>query len=333
MAFVKPSSLPLHDLPMKKQHSLSLKLPQCTTALILLPLIFLGFIYLFLYPKEFYLQSLVTSCTGSTYTVANFTDPVVRKPDFRLLIGVLTRADWYERRHLLRMVYSLQMGNLTAHVDVKYVFCRLYKDDQRILVPLEILAHDDIIIMDCEENLNDGKTYSFFSSVASMFNGTNGDQKPYDYVMKADDDIFIRLQKLIDSLNPMPREDMYYGFVIPCDSMDPFREYMSGMGYILSWDLVEWIASSDVPKKNIKGAEDMMAGRWLNDGNKAKNRFNTKPAMYDFPIPVPIDTCSHEFIPDTIAVHRLKDNPKWAMTLKYFNFTSGLKPSRFYRID
>ena len=128
--------------------------------------------------------------------------------------------------------------------------------------------------------------------------------------MKADDDIFIRLQKLIDSLNPMPREDMYYGSVVPCDSMDPYREYMFGMDYVLSWDLVEWIASSDIAKNNTQGAEDMMTGRWFHYGNKAKNRFNTKPAMYDFPIPIPIDSCSHKFIPDPIAVHRLKDNPK-----------------------
>jgi hypothetical protein len=171
MALVKPTTLPLHDPSVKKKHSIFPKLSQPTTILIILPLLLLGFIYLFLYPKEFYLQSLVTSCTGSTYTVEKFTDPATRKPDFRLLIGVLTRADWYERRHLLRMVYSLQMGNLTAHVDVRYVFCRLYKDDQRILVPLEILKHDDIIIMDCEENLNQGKTFSFFSSIAQMFNG------------------------------------------------------------------------------------------------------------------------------------------------------------------
>ncbi|KAJ3695371.1 hypothetical protein LUZ60_000748 [Juncus effusus] len=334
MAYLKPSpSLPIVDQPIKKQYSLFPRLSHSTTFLILLPLFLLAFIYLFLYPKEFYLQSLVTSCDHSAYTVVNFTNPVVRKPDFRLLIGVLTRADLYERRHLLRMVYSLQMGGLTAHVDVRYVFCRLHKDDQRVLVPLEILQYDDIIIMDCEENLNNGKTYSFYSSIARMFNGTNGDEKPYDYVMKADDDIFIRLPKLIESLNPMPRNDMYYGFVIPCDSMDPFHDYMSGMGYILSWDLVEWIATSDVPINHKVGAEDMMTGKWLTEGNKAKNRFNTKPAMYDFPIPVPIDTCSHEFIPDTIAVHRLKDNPKWARTLKYFNFTDALKPSKFYRID
>jgi hypothetical protein len=96
---------------------------------------------------------------------------------------------------------------------------------------------------------------------------------------------------------------------------------------------VEWITSSEIAKSNTVGPEDMMTGRWFQDGNKAKNRFNTKPAMYDFPIPGPIRTCSHKFIPDTIAVHRIKDNPKWATTLKYFNFTDGLKPSKFYRID
>jgi hypothetical protein len=35
------------------------------------------------------------------------TDYASAAPDFRLLIGVLTRADLYERRHLLRMVYGL----------------------------------------------------------------------------------------------------------------------------------------------------------------------------------------------------------------------------------
>jgi hypothetical protein len=170
MALVKPSTLPLHDPHVKKQHTIFTKLSQPTKILFFLPLL-LGFFCPVLYPKEFYLQSLVTSCTGSTYTAEKFTDPVTQKPDFRLLIGVLTRADLYERRHLLRMVYSLQMGNLTAHVDVRYVFCRLYKDDQRILVPLEILKHDDIIIMDCEENMNEGKTFKFFSSIAQMFNG------------------------------------------------------------------------------------------------------------------------------------------------------------------
>ncbi|XP_010914138.1 beta-1,3-galactosyltransferase pvg3 [Elaeis guineensis] len=312
------------------KHPSSLRPSRSTITVILLPLALLASIYLFLYPREFELQSLVSTCGRST--VANFADPVAVKPDFRLLMGVLTRADLYERRHLLRLVYSLQT-NLSAHIDIRFVFCNLTKEDQRVLIALEIMRYDDIIILNCTENMNSGKTYTYFSSLPNLFNGTNGDDRPYDYVLKADDDIYFRLPSLIESLKKMPREDMYYGFVIPCGSMDPFHDYMSGMGYILSWDLVDWISTSEMVRNESVGVEDLLTGKWLRDGKRGKNRFNTKPAMYDYPIPVPIDTCSHAFVPDTIAVHRLKDNLKWARTLKYFNVTDGLKPSRFYHID
>ncbi|KAL6635248.1 hypothetical protein ACP70R_027919 [Stipagrostis hirtigluma subsp. patula] len=322
-----------------KRHGSIPKLSASSKALVLLPLVLLAFIFFFVYPKEFELQAMLSACSpppGAAYAAAARLEEAPaasRKPDFRLLIGVLTRADLYERRHLLRMVYGLQLApgnnNLTAHVDVRFVFCRLYKDDQRVLVPLEILAHDDIIILDgCEENLNGGKTYTFLSAVAELYAG-----EPYDYVMKADDDIFIRLPRLVESLGGMPREDMYYGATIPCTSMDPFREYMAGMGYVLSWDLVEWIATSDVARNHSVGTEDMLTGKWLRIGGKGKNRFNAKPAIHDYRNPVPVDECEHEFMPSDIAVHRLKSNPRWAETLKYFNFTAGLKPSKFYKID
>ncbi|VAI61814.1 unnamed protein product [Triticum turgidum subsp. durum] len=308
----------------RKQQQQRVGFPRLSTsskALVLLPILLLAFIYLFVYPKEFELQSLMSSCVPppGTYTAANgsttlsSTSAVAyarKKPDFRLLIGILTRADVYERRHLLRMVYGLQLAAdpaLAAQVDVRFVFCRLYKDDQRVLVPLEILAHGDVIVLDgCEENLNGGKTHTFFTAVAELYADA-----PYDYVMKADDDILIRVAALVASLGAMPREDMYYGATIPCNSMDPGRGYMSGMGYALSWDLVQWVAGA----------------------GEGRNRFNAKPAMYDYPLPVRVDECSHEFVPDTIAVHRLKDNPRWAHALKYFNFTAGLKPSKFYKFD
>ncbi|URE24610.1 Galactosyltransferase [Musa troglodytarum] len=195
---------------------------------------------------------------------------------------------------------------------------------------MEIMRYDDIIILNCTENMNEGKTYAYFSSLPKLF---DGDRPPYDFAVKADDDIYFRFPKLIESPKKMPREDLYYGFVIPCDSMDPFQEYMSGMGYLLSSDLVEWISTSEVAKNNAAGPEDMMTGKWLREGKKGKNRYNTKYAMYDYAIPEPIDACSHEFVPDTIAVHRLKDNLKWARTLKCLNVTDSLKPSKLYRVD
>ena len=319
-----------------KRHGGFPRLSASSKALVLLPLVLLAFIFFFMYPKEFELQAMMSACAPGAYAASSSSSrlgepAVVRKPDFRLLIGVLTRVDLYQRRHLLRMVYGLQLapGNLTAHVDVRFVVCRLYKDDQRVLVPLEILAHGDVIILDgCEENLNGGKTYTFLSTVAALYA-----DEPYDYVMKADDDIFFRLPQLVDSLGAMPRADMYYGATIPCDSMDPFREYMAGMGYALSWDLVEWIASSEVARNHSVGTEDMLTGLWLHIGGKGKNRFNAKPAIHDYRNPVPVDQCEHEFMPTTIGVHRLKSNPRWAEALKYFNFTAGLQPSKFYKID
>ncbi|KAF4384228.1 hypothetical protein F8388_001466 [Cannabis sativa] len=127
--------------------------------------------------------------------------------------------------------------------------------------------------------------------------------------MKADDDVYIRLNPQAMSLEPLPRVDLYYSFVIPCNSQNPYSEYMSGMGYLISWDLVEWISTSNIPKLDLFGPEDKLVGKWLTNGNKAKNRISNKSAMYDYPSSN--EKCSHELIPHTIVVHRLKRWDQW----------------------
>ena len=202
------------------------------------------------------------------------------------------------------------------------------------MVALEIMRYDDIIILNCTENMNKGKTSTFFTSLPEIFSETNGENgpyyPPYHYVMKADDDTYVRLNSLVESLKPLPREDFYYGFVIPCGSMDPFKHYMSGMGFLVSWDIVEWIYGSDIPRKHIEGPEDKVFGDWMRWGKRGKNRYNAKWSMYNYPDPPSV--CSHELWPDTIAVHLLKNQAKWVRTLTYFNVTNHLKPSKLYHI-
>jgi len=82
-------------------------------------------------------------------------------------------------------------------------------------------------------------------------NDTDTPYPPYHYVMKADDDIYFRLDNLVESLKPLPRKDLYYGYVISCPNMDPFLHYMSGMGYMITWDIIEWIRDSKIPKNNM----------------------------------------------------------------------------------
>ncbi|KAL5973990.1 hypothetical protein ACLOJK_030650 [Asimina triloba] len=295
------------------------------TAVTLSPFIFLALLCIFSSTRKSHFHDL------QQYAASSLSLQSPPQPTFRLLIGILTRADLYERRNLLRLVYGLQSSR-NAQVDVKFVFCGLSKEDQMILVALEMMLHDDIVILNCTENMNSGKTYTYLSSLPGILDGP-GPGPAYDYVMKADDDIYFRLDPLVESLTPLPREDMYYGFVIPCREMNPFGHYMSGMGYVLSWDLVEWIATAEIAKNKTVGPEDMMVGEWLREGGRGKNRYNTKPAMYDYPLNVTRDACSHEFVPDTIAVHRLKHQWEWVRTLQYFNVTDQLRPSKMYHIS
>uniref|UniRef100_A0A3Q7I2S1 Hexosyltransferase n=2 Tax=Solanum lycopersicum TaxID=4081 RepID=A0A3Q7I2S1_SOLLC len=250
--------------------------------------------------------------------------------EIRILIGILTLPDQYQKRHFLRLIYGTQSPIIVgAKIDVKFVFCNLTKEDQKVLVALEIMRYHDIIILNCQENMNKGKTYTYFSSLPEMFSTSNY-YPPYHYVMKADDDTYIRLENFVQSLRPLPREDLYYGYVIPCPSMDPFVHYMSGMGYLVSWDIVEWIKRSDIPKTHLEGPEDKVFGEWLRDGHRARHRYNAKWSMYNYPEPP--TRCTHELWPDTIAVHLLKNQQKWINTLNYFNVTKGLQPSKLYHI-
>nr|XP_043626123.1 hydroxyproline O-galactosyltransferase GALT3-like [Erigeron canadensis] len=252
------------------------------------------------------------------------------KDEIRVLIGILTLPDQYQRRHFLRLVYGTQTVE-RGKVDVKFVFCNLTKEDQTVLVALEIMRYDDIIIMNCTENMNKGKTYTYFSSLPDMFNNeSGGSYPPYHYVMKGDDDTFFRLDNLVESLRPLPRDDLYYGYTIPCSHMDPKNHYMSGMGYLVSWDIVEWVSKSDIPKKHLEGPEDRVFGDWLQEGKRGNNRHNAKWSMYNYPEPP--TGCTHELWPNTVAVHLLKTQEKWIQTLKYFNATQDLKPSKLYHI-
>ncbi|KAL4182149.1 hypothetical protein AMTRI_Chr12g241090 [Amborella trichopoda] len=243
-------------------------------------------------------------------------------PKFRMLMGILTRPGSYNGRNLLRLAYSTQTTNV-AEIDVKFVICNVTDGNDRVIVALEIMKFNDIIILQCSENMDKGKTYTYFSSLPEMLS------QPYDYVMKTDDDMYFRLDVLARSLDPLPRTDFYYGRVIPCKSTDPFFGYMGGMGYILSWDLVEWIGISNITRNHAEGFEDKLVSEWFNEGNRAKNRFTATPRMYDVP---GLTTCSHEYMPDTIGVHRLKNKRTWAQVLRYFNVTDGVKPSKMYHL-
>ncbi|EAY87784.1 hypothetical protein OsI_09202 [Oryza sativa Indica Group] len=277
----------------------------------LVPVAVLALFYLVIFPNDLsQLKSALAPCDAASKSVAAAAaadDDV----DFRMFFGILNRPDFYKRRALLRM------GRRYA-----------------VLVALEIITHGDILVLNCTENMNDGKTYDYFSALPRLFPA--GAEPRYDFAGKIDDDTYYRLGALADTLRRKPRRDMYHGFLNPCH-IDPAWQYMSGMGYIVSWDVAEWIAASPELRGREIGYEDDVFGRWLRGAGKGKNRFGEEPRMYDYldreMYGADVNCFRHELIADTVAVHKLKDRLKWARTLRFFNATDGLKPSKMYHVD
>ncbi|XP_072953183.1 uncharacterized protein [Typha angustifolia] len=290
-------------------------------SLLLFPLAILSLTYLI--PNPIYYP--LASASGSPSPAGSLHGRDISKPpEFRLLIAVMTMPDKYERRHLMRYAYSLQRNTTAAHIDIRFVFCNLTTEEQMLYVSLEIIHHDDIIILNCTENLWDGKSYDFYTSLPAMLAG--GGHPPYDYVMKSDDDSYIRLDTLAEALRGKPKEDMYFGCGMPFHNQT-YPPFMIGMGYVISWDLVEWIGKSEFVRNHSTGVEDIMLGMWLNVKNRGKNRYNNCRVMYHYKGRNPED-----FAPGTILVHQLKELERWTRTLNHFNVTKGLKPSKLYHI-
>lgn len=143
--------------------------------------------------------------------------------------------------------------------------------EHRAFVALEARAYGDVMLIDCDESPDKGKTYDYFAGLPAMLSsgGGGGEGRPYDYVMKVDDDTYLRLDELAETLRRAPREDMYYGAGLPfLDKESP--PFMLGMGYVLSWDLVEWIAGSDMAKALAIGTQSNYSLRQ----KKKKQRLN-----------------------------------------------------------
>jgi hypothetical protein len=299
----------------------------CTPYLLLLPLGLLAVLLVLPSFGSSHVRSdglglLCRSAGADGYAVASgaveVKDKEEARPEFSLLVGVLTMPSRRERRDIVRMAYALQPP-APARVDVRFVFCHVDDPVDAALVSLEAQLHGDVVVLNCTENMNDGKTHEYLSSVPRIFA-----REPYDYVMKTDDDTYLRVAALAEELRGKPRDDVYlgHGFAVGDDPM-PF---MHGMGYVVSWDVAEWVSTNQeiLRHNDTHGPEDLLFGKWLNIGGRGKNRYNLKPRMYD------LNWFMDNFQPDTIAVHMLKTNKRWAATFRYFNVTAGLKPSNLH---
>eukprot|EP00759_Apiculatamorpha_spiralis_P016841 PhF_6_TR2311/c0_g1_i1/m.4071 len=128
------------------------------------------------------------------------------------------------------------------------------------------------------------KAYGWYQYAASVYKNSR-------FIMKGDDDVFIRVSAYEAVLLSIPStwQRVYYGKVMKWGAVKGGKidfPFVGGMGITLSQDLIQWIAQHPIPRKGKDHPfvdnrtyykqrnmdhEDVMVGRWFYDaGMKVK---------------------------------------------------------------
>jgi hypothetical protein len=117
------------------------------------------------------------------------------------------------------------------------------------------------------------KMYEGFKYVAKHFNAI--------FVWRGADDAYLNLQLFFSMQHLIPRERLYFGYLRRIQrgqaqdlllskqpalrdllGIQQFGSYMAGMGYLMTYDVVEFLGTLSIPPR-LLWCEDVMIGFWL----------------------------------------------------------------------
>jgi hypothetical protein len=173
-----------------------------------------------------------------------------RENSTKIFIGIFTTKEKASRRQMIRDTYLQHKPN---NIEYKFVVVASQIPDD---LQEEIDIYHDILPLNMtQENMNDGKTYEFFKTMSE----TRMNDK-IDFVLKADDDSYLHLNRIEYDLSHTNRNMSYWGYLVG-------ETFMGGECYGLSFDLVDWVAESPIPKRYKEGNEDSQVQKWFRWSN------------------------------------------------------------------
>ncbi|XP_046326793.1 beta-1,3-galactosyltransferase 6-like isoform X1 [Haliotis rufescens] len=192
-----------------------------------------------------------------------------RERTAHLVILILTGPENAERRHAMRETWLL---DLPKDVAVFFVIGtkQLSKDIEDRLMRENMLRKDLLLLKNHEESYL-GLSNKLLTSLEWIHEHVD-----FKFLLKVDDDSFVRLDALLKELKFKDEEKLYWGFFdgrahvkqrgkwkeqewVLCDRYLP---YALGGGYVVSSDLVHYVASNANYLKTFI-SEDVSLGVWL----------------------------------------------------------------------
>jgi hypothetical protein len=170
-----------------------------------------------------------------------------------IFVGIFCRKEDYVARTIIRQTIMLMAP--AAAVTVRFVICRQEAAGLDPFLWAEVQEHQDLYLLDCTENMNDGKSFQYFASVRHDFPG-------YHYYSKADTDTYILFHNLATAFDVAPRCAFYAGR--QNDPVDGLPNFVSGSFYALSHDLLPILEACEPTCADKIGPEDVNIGTHFN---------------------------------------------------------------------
>ncbi|XP_019464792.1 PREDICTED: hydroxyproline O-galactosyltransferase GALT3 [Lupinus angustifolius] len=213
--------------------------------------------------------------------------PSISEKRLVLLIGVFSTGNNFERRMALRRTWMQYEAVRSGEVAVRF-FIGLHKNN-RVNFELwnEVQAYGDIQLMPFVDY------YSLITlkTIAICIMGTK--VMPSKYIMKTDDDAFVRIDEVLSILKEKPSDGLYYGLIASKSSPqrdkdskwyisekewphDTYPLWAHGPGYIISRDIAKFIVHGHQQRKlQLFKLEDVAVGIWVEQFNNG-----VKPVRY-----------------------------------------------------
>ena len=163
---------------------------------------------------------------------------------YNLIVLISSYAKHFERRQIIRTTWGNSSLWKTRELwKIVFVLGTVQDKETLVLIKNESKRHNDIILEDIPESFY-RLSEKVMIGLQWAFVSTN-----FDFVLKADDDVFVHVDRMIEKLNGSLKSQHYFGYVMSVQPVqrkgryglsrdehprDKFLPYCSGGGFVLS---------------------------------------------------------------------------------------------------